>query len=246
MDEIKVGEALEKQMEKEEQEQVGKALREGEINKGEGKSILVVVVVLVGVVAFALGGFKVYNYFTGAEIIDVDELHNENLEGDLDEEKGYLYNGFSFVYVDGLWWTEMKKGGIILKVPLHFGPKEVEEVMIEGDLDEGFNEGEIVHMVVDPEFGNKYYTLALSELNFNVVKGIQRKPVAVCSKEDVICEDREILNCDDPKGKPVIELKWGGEPKVTLKGTCILISGEDYGIVKAADRLIWQWYGVMS
>ncbi len=245
MDEIKIGEALEKQMEKEEVGEVEKALNESE-DKGDGKSILIMIGVLIGVVVVAFGGFKLYDHFTGAEVINVDELHKDNLEGELDSEEGYVYEGFSFVFVDGLWWTEMKKGDVLLKIPLHFGPREVEEVKVVGKLGPGFNEGEEVFMVIDPEFADKHYTLALSELNFNVAKGVGRKPVAACSKENIICEDREILNCDDTGGKPVIELRYGGEPKITLEGTCILISGEEYGIVKAADRLIWQWYGVMQ
>lgn len=245
MDEIKIEKALETEIRNKERAELGKALAESE-GKTEGKHILIILAVLIGVMFFSLGGFKAYEYFTGAEIINVDDLHQENLEGELDEKEGYLYNGFSFVYADGLWWTEMRKGEVLLKVPLHFGPKEVDGVGVEGGLNEDFNKEDEVYMAIDPEFGNKYYTLALSELNFNVLKGIERKPVAACSKNNSICEDREILNCNETKGKAVIELRYGGESKITLLGTCILISGEDYGLVKAADRLIWQWYGVMG
>lgn len=245
MDEIRIGQALEKRMEREEQGQVKKALRKGEDRK-ETRNILIIAGILVGMLLFSIAGFKVYNQLTGVGIINLDELHQKNLEGDLDPEEGYLYNGYSFIFVDGMWWTEMKEGKVLLKIPLHFGPREVEEVKMEGSLSGDFNKGTVVFMVIDPEFSNKYYSLALSELNFNIVEGIRKKPVAACSKENEICTDREILNCENTKGKPVIELRWGGEPKITSKGTCVLISGEEYGLVKAADRLIWQWYGVMN
>lgn len=247
MDGIKIGRALEKQMAEERQGQVGDALRKGE-DKKEGRNILILVGILVGVLLFSVGGFKVYDNLTGMDVIDIDELHQENIEGNLDPEEGYMYNGYSFINIDDLWQTDIKKFDRWLRVRLHFGPREVEEVVTEGELDAEFNEGNEVYMAIDPEFGNKYYTLALSEINLNVVQGIKRKPVAVCNKEnETVCgAEREVLSCEDSKGKPVIELRWGGEPKITLDGTCILISGEEYGIVKAANRLIWQWYGLMD
>lgn len=249
MEEIKIGEALERRMEKEENIRIKKALTESgeEISKKEGKNILIMVGVLIGVLLVSVGGFRVYNHLTSAGVIDIDELHLKNIEGKLSPEEGYVYGKYSFIFADDLWWTDINRGDRWLKVRLHFGPREVEEVEIEGELDKEFNEGNEVYMAIDPEFGNKYLTLALSEVNLNVVQGIRRKPVAVCTKEnETVCEDREILNCGNTKGKPVIELRWGGEPKITLQGTCILISGEDYGLVKAADRLIWQWYNVME
>ena len=247
MDEIKIGQALEKQIANEEQGQIKKVLQESE-DKKEGRNILILVGILVGILLFSVGGFRVYDNLTGVGVIDINELHKENLEGGLDPEEGYLYNGHSFIYVDDFWQTDIEKSDRWLRVRLHFGPREVEEVIVEGSLDKKFNNGNEVYMAIDPEFGNKYLTLALSEVNLNVVQGIKRKPVGVCNKEnDTVCgEDREILNCEEPKGKPVIELRLGGEPKITLKGTCILISGEDFGIVKAANKLIWQWYGVMD
>ena len=151
--------------------------------------------------------------------------------------------------MDGLWWTEMKKGNTLLKIPLHFGPKEVNDTKVEGKLDNTqFNNGTEVYIAINPETFNQYYSLALSELNFNIVQGIERKPIAVCTKNDTICEtdNRTILSCNNTEGKPVIELRYGEEQKITLNQTCILITGTDYGIVKAVDRLIWQWYGIID
>jgi hypothetical protein len=246
MDEIKIGQAFEKQIEREEQGQIKKALKEHG-NRSEGRNILIMIGVLVGVLLFSMGGFKVYDSWTGAGVINIDELHLKNIEGELNPEEGYIYGQHSFIFADDFWQTDIKRSDRWLKVRLHFGPREVEEVKLEGSLDAEFNKVNEVYMAIDPEFGNKYLTLALSEINLNVAQGIKRKPVGVCSREnETVCEDREILNCEDTKGKPVIELRYGGEPKITLEGTCILISGEEFGIVKAANRLIWQWYGVMS
>ncbi|MFH1682830.1 MAG: hypothetical protein ABIA37_03460 [Candidatus Woesearchaeota archaeon] len=246
MNEMDIGRNMETQAEKEEMQQIDSAVQETE-EKESGKSVLMVLLVLFGIVALSFGGFKVYTHFTGADVINIDDLHQQNLEGDLNNKEGYMYEGFSFVYVDGLWWTEIQQGNVLYKVPLHFGPKEVDQVKIEGKLDPLFNNGSEVYMAIDPEFANKYYNLALSELNFNVARGIGKKPIGVCTwNKTGVCDDREIYSCNNTQGKPVIELQYGGESKITSSGTCILISGEEYALVKAVDRLIWQWYHVMK
>ncbi|MBI2665091.1 hypothetical protein HYX12_00535 [Candidatus Woesearchaeota archaeon] len=213
----------------------------------EGKIILISIIIIIAMLAFTLGGFKVYNKITGATVtITLEDLHNMNREGKLDESRGYMYNGFSFVKNEGLWWAELRSKDTLLKVPLHFGPKEVESISISGKLDDvAFNQGEKVFIAIDPNVTDKYYTLALSELSFNIVKGLDRIPVGSCTEKNDICTEREIINCQNSKGKPVVELRLG-EPKIELLGTCILVSGQEYDIVKAADRLLFQWYGVMG
>ena len=245
MDDLKIGEGLARRMEKEEQVQIEQALQEDKTPEG-GRNILITIAVLVGIFALSLGGFKTYDHFTGAPVVNVDDLHQQNLDDQLKSEEGYTYNGYSFVKVDGLWWTEIKLGNVLYKVPLHFSPKEVANISVKGKLDSSFDQGDEIYIAIDPEFTNQYYSLALNELNFNVVKGIGRKPVGVCTKDNPICDNRTTLNCENNKGKPVIELKWSNQTKVNLKGTCILVEGQGYDLVRAADRLIWQWYGVMN
>jgi len=38
----------------------------------------------------------------------------------------------------------------------------------------------------------------------------------------------------------------GGEASVTLKGNCIVVRGEGFELVKAVDRLLYQWYHIMK
>ncbi len=251
MDENKFGQAMEKELEKEEVLEIEKAIEEDldepEADKSDAKGILITVVILIGIFALFIGGFKFYNGITTAAVIDVDELHQDNLQGNLDEEEGYVFNGYSFVKVDGLWWTEMDKFGTTLKVPLHFAPKELEEIEITGDLSPLFNLGEDVYVAIDPNVVNKYYTLAVSELSFNIVKGMDRKPVGSCTEVGYGCEERDIISCENnPNNLPVIELDLSQEPSVVIEETCIKVSGWEYGIVKAVDRLLYQWYGVMD
>ncbi len=219
---------------------------DGQSVSSDSKGLLFIVLGIVGLFILLIAGFGAYNYFTTAAVVNVDELHQENLVGDLDDEEGYVYNGYSFVKADGLWWTEMNKFGTLLKIPLHFGPRELEDIPVSGELDSSFNDGEEVFIAIDPEVQNKYYTLAISELSFNTVKGLDRIPVGSCTKENWACDNRTIVSCENPQGQPVIELALANETKIELDGTCIKVSGREYGIVKAVDRILYQWYGVME
>ena len=234
-------------MEREDQQELRESLEEDSSSPGDGKKILIAVIMIIGVFAFSFGGFKVYDYFTSADVINIDDLHDQNLEGDLDEEEGYMYNGYSFIKVDGLWWTEVLLGNRLVKIPLHFGPKEVEEIEINGNLDPLFNLGDTVHVAIDPTVRDKYYTLALSELSFNIAKGLDRIPEGSCTEENWACDNRTIVSCENnPQNKPVIELNLDEETSIELIGSCIKISGSEYGIVKAVNRLLYQWYDVMD
>jgi len=248
MDEIKIGRAVEEQLERDEQQELKNTLEEDyETPVGDSKKILIAVLLIIGVLGFSLGGFKAYDYFTSADVIDIDALHVQNLEGELNDDEGYMYNGYSFIKVDGLWWTEVVIGNKLVKIPLHFSPKEVEEIEIKGNLNPAFNYGDVVYIAIDPNVQDQYYTLSLSELIFNVAKGLDRTPEGSCTEENWACENRTIISCDNnPNNKPVIELALAEESKIELVGSCIKISGSEYGIVKAVNRLLYQWYEVMD
>src|SRR3989338_706858 len=251
VEKAKIVKVVEREIEKEEQATIHKLAEEDlhtSTSTGEGKSVLIMIGVLVGIFVLTLGGFKLYNQFTAADVVVIDDLHKQNLEGDLDSDQGYMYNGFSVVNADGLWWTEVEVENRLIKIPLHFGPKEVESIAITGDLDSlQFNQGEKIYIAIDPEINyNKYYTLALSELNNNVLQGFKRNIEAACSKENPVCENRTIINCASTQEKPVIELVVDENAGVELQDTCIKISGAEYDLVKSVDRLLYQWYRVMS
>ena len=215
--------------------------------KNDSKSLLILAGIVIGIFVLLFAGFRVYNSLTSASVVSIDDLHQQNLAGELDEDyEGYIYNGYSFVKVDGLWWTEMNKFGTLYKAPLHFAPRELENLIIGGTLDDTFNQGDEVYVTIDPTVQDKYYTLAVSELSFNIVQGMDRTPIGSCTEEDEACDNRTIISCETANGKPTIELGVGPEPEITLQGSCIKIRGTEYGIVKAVDRLLYQWFGIMD
>ena len=245
LEDIKIEEVLEPNSESNPKEE-----NYGTTTTSDNKTIIIMIVIIGGLFIAAFGGFSLYNNLSGSAIINIDDLHQENLNEELNDEEGYIYNGYSFVKVDGLWWTEMNKFGTLLKVPLHFGPRELEDIPLEGDLDLEFNLGEEIYIAMSPFTINKYYSLAISEFSINLVKGMDRIPVGSCTEENPeVCEDRPVINCENTEGKPVVELVFEPdmESRIDFDGTCIKISGgTDYGIVKTVDRLLYEWYGVMD
>ncbi len=253
MDETKkIAQQLEEEIKNEQELEIEKALHD-EINPNlgatnqDGKKIALMVGVILIIFILSLGGFKLYNNLTSAEILNIDDLHTKNLAGELDGEEGYTYNGYSFIKVDGLWWTEIKRNGRLLKIPLHFGPKEVEHLELKGDLNPLFNQGKIVLIAINPNINqNKYYTLSLMELNNNVAQGINRQIASACTEENYICENRTIVNCENTQGMPVIELVVSDEENaIEFIDTCIKVSGSGENLTKAVNRLLYHWYGII-
>lgn len=213
----------------------------------DSRNVLVIIGILIAILALTIGGFAAYNHFTGAAIIDIDFLHQQNLEGNLNEDEGYVYKGYSFVKADGLWWTGVEVKDRIIKIPLHYGPREVEHIPITGKLTPEFNQGEKVYVAIDPEVNyDKYYTLSLMELNNNILQGVNRNIEAACSKENPVCENRTIINCENSNGQPVVELAVSETPRVSLQGTCIKIEGSGEDLVKSVDTALFMWYKIMN
>ncbi len=242
MDDIKIDE-------QEEHLEIQKAVEEDTTEEevsSDGKTIVIAIVIIFGIFILSFGGFKLYENLTTEEVLDVDQLHQENLEGELNENDGYIYNGFSFVKVDGLWWTEVNIANQRVKIPLHFGPKDVDNITTSGKLSESFSKSNQIYVSIDPEVISGHYVIAMKELSSNMAQGLGRNSVGACSKNASGCEDREILNCENPNGKSVVELVESDETSIEFSGTCIKVQGQDYEIIKAANKLLYMWYGIIK
>ena len=202
----------------------------------------------VGVVVLLFAGFLGYQQYavpTGA--LTFDELHQLNLNGKLDEEKGYVYNGFSFVLFDKLWYTDIDKSGVNYRIPLHYGPRDVLDIPVFGNVSREFNVGTDVYVTVNPLSSDQdFIALSASELAQNLAVAIQRRPIGACDRNETsMCGERPIVTCETTDKAMIYLLTEEGKPSVQLKGKCIIVRGVGYDLVKAVDRLILQWYGIM-
>jgi len=159
----------------------------------------------------------------------------------------YFYNGFSFTKIGPLWYTSLQTGGNLYNVPLHFGPRDLQQISMHGTGGLEFLNATEVYITFDPTAENMSYTaLAAAEISQSLVKYFGRTPIAAClSKEDKACIDRPIINCTNTE-KPVIFLDATGDPKVIVSRNCIIIRGSGENLVKAADRFLLGYYGIMQ
>ena len=230
------------------QPEIEKVTSEPEIQKSIPKKFiyLVAAIILIFLALLAFNPLKNHFFPPTAQVITIDELFYKNLQGELPEEEGYIYNGFSFVLLDGLWYTEVQHENKIFQIPLHFGPRDLDDINITGQLDESFDQYNAIYITFDPLVTSDYISVAIGEFTQNLAVAINRQPIGACDKNETeACKTRPIINCTNTD-RPVVYFLQEPGPKIELKGNCIILQGHEYDVVKAADRLLLQWYGVIS
>lgn len=163
----------------------------------------------------------------------------------------YTYNGFEFKKLGDIWYVKVQPfgGTNLFNVPLHFSPRDVKDISVIGDLDKNFNSREI-YITFDPSEDKdnkdmKFIALASAELSLSMAQGLGTVPLSACAKNlTAACNEKPIKDCSSQES--VIYLREAETPKVTFNGRCVLIEGKDYELVKATDRLLLWWYGVMT
>lgn len=157
------------------------------------------------------------------------------------------YNHFVFQKMAGLWHTQWSREGTLYTVSLHFNPYEVERVPAMGKLnDTNFNR-ETVYITFDPEDGNlNYVNLAVAEMSLSIARAFEVTPIAACAENKTIaCENRPIVDCDS-EDKAVIYVRKANETRILLDDNCVILQGKDLELLKAVDKFLYVWYGIIS
>ena len=200
----------------------------------------------IGIIALVFIALFAIKFIRGptAQVITIDELHQKNLKGE-ESDINYVYNGFSFVFINGMWYTQVQKEDTVWDVPLHFGPKELENITIFGKLDSDFGDNDL-YITFDPLGSNlQYVALSSAELTLSLTKGFGISPIAACDKNETeACINRPIKTCKDEDN--IIYIKQANKTRVELRGNCVLIEGKGWEIVRATDRLLLKWYKIIN
>ncbi len=179
----------------------------------------------------------------------IDDLHLLNLNGKLKPEAGYVHNGYSFVFNNGLWYTQVQtiSGTNLFDVPLHYGPRDLEDIPVEGQFNAViFNSERNIYITFDPLGQNlQYVALAVSEFDQSIVQAFNKIPIASCDKNETLaCSDRPIITCEN-KDIPILYVQQKEETKVIFNDNCIIVQGQGPEIVRSVDRLLLKLYGIM-
>ncbi len=161
------------------------------------------------------------------------------------EADQFTFNNFVFTKKQNLWQTQVQIDNKIVTMSLHYTPHETRRAYIGGMLNQSFNQGPL-YITFDPTEENlTNVALAIAELSLNLAQGIGRELVAACSQNITeACQTRPIVNCDS--NVSVIYLMHGPTPFVKFDDNCIVITGEGEDLVKAVDKLLYFWYGIIN
>lgn len=228
-------------MEEKEQSPTEEAENLPEESKRSGLFLFVAIAVIVLVIISFVVGLRLLNPNKPKTI---DEAIDDTLKGK-QTENNFLYNNYAFVEAGNMWYTRWQKGNNLYTIPLRFNPRQVENVTIIGELDKRFDPKNL-YITFDPRKEPfAYVALGAAELSINLVRALDAVPTAACAyNTTAACSARPIVTCQD-EDKAVIFIREANETAVLLNGNCIVIQGDQMNLLKAVDRVLYIWYGIM-
>ncbi len=163
-------------------------------------------------------------------------------------EESYTFNGYEFSLVDGNWYTDIfnHDTNTIYTVGFHYDPDKLRNINIVGRLSEKFLSSKVYYVTFDPTKEDlKYTALASAELQLSMARAMMLPLKAACTKEHAACAEVPIITCKNTD-KPVFFIEENEKSaKIMFEDNCVTISGKGEELVKAVDRLLYFWYGVM-
>jgi len=207
--------------------------------------------IIIGVIIIAIAAVFGISYFNKETPTTIDELHELNIRGKLDPEQGYMHNNaYSFVKYDSLWYTQFtsQKGSKLYNVQFRYSPRELEDIPIEGSLDmDKFNNATRYYVTFNPVGGNfSAMALAVGDFNEHLTKIFFKEPIAACDRnETTVCTNRPIITCDNTE-EIVLYVMESETDRVVYQDNCIIAEGSGFGIVKAVDKALLNFYGFIE
>jgi len=156
------------------------------------------------------------------------------------------YNHFTFVKKDTHWMTDWQGNDGLYEAGFRFNPLEVEQVKISGTLNSSFNNRGVIYVTFDPlvNVSQKYNVLGSGELLLILKRVLHKNVEMACTQQDDnACLEVPIINCESDAS--VIFIKNEAPTKVELDNSCITIQGKDMELLRAIDRLLYQWLKIM-
>jgi len=162
-------------------------------------------------------------------------------------EESYVYNGFKFTKISSLWLTEVQVDSTIFRITTRYSPNEIEHITVEPGIYEKIVGSKKIYFTVTNNLSS-VAVLGITELGRIV--GTRYGLFNIPSQAALTESDNQgtpVKTCKDAvNGTGVIWFKTGNITAVYSDQNCVIIQGEDeWGIVKAADRVTFGLLGVM-
>lgn len=157
------------------------------------------------------------------------------------------YNNFDFEYKEDLWWSLWQRGDVQYILSMHYNPLQTLNITVQGELNPTF-ERDTIYITFDPRKEDQaYVALAAAELSLNLVRAIGVTTVPACLvNETEDCATRPIVDCNTPNVSVIVlnDLNW--TTNIRLQNDCIVLSGYQEELVRAVDRIVYTFYGIIT
>jgi len=159
------------------------------------------------------------------------------------------FNGFTFVNDSNIWKTQIQMQNKIYNLMFKYNPYDVEDIKINYH----FNwftkltaERRYMYITFDPEDDNLgYIALAATDLTRALTRVYGITPVATCTKNITDgCSNVPIKTCKTTS-MPVIYLDDNPVQNITYAANCLTIQGENDDLLKAVQRVLFDWYKII-
>ena len=160
------------------------------------------------------------------------------------------YNGFEFIKSGDAWLTQWQRGKQNYTLTFHYLPWEVENITVQGRVDDRFKLWPTVFITVDPEneskTSTKFLALAAADTATFLSSPIfGRNVLGACTANVTeVCATRPIVTCST--NSSVVYLKVSNETGIFLDGNCATFQGYDENIRKVEHKAIYQWLGIIT
>ncbi len=215
------------------------------------KSSEKVLIISIVIILILLASIFIYIRFNKPEPLTLEDLHVLNLQGKLKPEQGYVYKGvYSFVTLDNVWYTQLQspKGTKIYSLSLRYSPRELQDIVIEGNLDKEFFDNQTEFYVTFNPTGKEfsYVGLAVGDFDTHMLKVFEKTPIAACDRNETQpCKNRPIVTCED-KDKLILYIRESDKFRVYYNDNCIVVEGSGFDLVKGVDRILYNFYNIME
>jgi len=223
------------------------------------KKILSIIMIIVFLMGIAGSSYLTYNYLKSRpEKIDIPDLEITN-------KFLYTYKGFEFRQNKDTTWSTQIFNPItqtLFIVSLHYGPKDIYNVPIDHSVRDWLTyaidftsenaDNESVgatFITFEPDVQSGFHAIAYHELSKNLKEGLMLSPHPAVTEEvnqTIGNKTIPVKKCDTTD-EPIILLLHKGPTTISYNGkNCIIVQGLEENIVKAANRLLYQFYSVME
>jgi hypothetical protein len=165
------------------------------------------------------------------------------------ERKGEIveYNHYEFEKREGLWWSIWQNGNIQYILSLRYNPVQTLNTTINGALTQTFDQRDTIYVTFDPRPEDlSYVALSAAELSLNLANAMGVDVQAACTvNETEACATRPIIDCNTQNVSVILLQNINTTANIAMKNDCITLSGKDFELTRAVDRLLYTFYGII-